>query len=49
MKDQVMIVDDSSTLRASVEFTLTSADYEVVSAVDGKDGLQKLEGVENPR
>ena len=49
MKDQVMIVDDSSTLRASVEFTLSSAGYEVVSAVDGKDGVQKLAAVDKNR
>jgi two-component system, chemotaxis family, chemotaxis protein CheY len=49
MKDQVLIVDDSTTLRTSVAFTLSAAGYEVVSAVDGKDGLQKLGAVDKNR
>jgi len=49
-KKTVLIVDDSSTLRASVEFTLTEAGYDVVQAADGAEGLaalKKFEGRES--
>jgi two-component system chemotaxis response regulator CheY len=38
----IMIVDDSSTLRASVEFTLSEAGYTVVQAEDGAAALSAL-------
>ena len=38
----IMIVDDSATLRASVNFVLTEAEYTVIQAKDGLDGLAKL-------
>jgi two-component system chemotaxis response regulator CheY len=43
----VLTVDDSSSIRQMVSFTLKSAGYEVVEAVDGEDGLNKakLKGV----
>ena len=43
MSKTILIVDDSATLRASVNFVLTDAGYEVLQAKDGKDGLEKLE------
>ncbi|MCL6471584.1 MAG: response regulator [Firmicutes bacterium] len=43
MSKSVLIVDDSATLRASVKFTLSEAGYSVQEAVNGKDGLQKLQ------
>jgi len=43
MSKNVLIVDDSATLRASVKFTLTEAGYAVEEAVNGRDGLQKLQ------
>lgn len=43
MSKNVLIVDDSATLRASVKFTLSEAGYSVQEAVNGKDGLQKLQ------
>lgn len=46
MSKIVFIVDDSVTVRASVEYTLKKAGYIVVSAVDGQDGLEKLEQLE---
>ncbi len=39
---QILIVDDSSTLRASVEFTLTDNGHEVLQAEDGQKGLEVL-------
>ena len=44
MAKKVMIVDDSKTIRSSVEYTLSKDGYEVVKAEDGKEGLEKLEG-----
>ena len=42
----VMTVDDSSSLRQMVTFTLRDGGYEVVQAVDGLDALSKLNGQE---
>ena len=39
---KILIVDDSSTLRASVEFTLTGNGHEVLQAEDGQKGLEVL-------
>lgn len=37
----VLTVDDSASIRQMVAFTLKSAGYEVLEAVDGEDGLTK--------
>ncbi len=42
MKKKILIVDDSATLRASVNYTLKSAGFETINAVNGADGLEKL-------
>lgn len=47
MSRNVLIVDDSATLRASVKFSLTEADYNVEEAINGKDGLQKLQELQS--
>jgi two-component system chemotaxis response regulator CheY len=39
---QVLVVDDSSTVRDEVATFLKSGGLDVVTAVDGKDGLAKL-------
>jgi two-component system chemotaxis response regulator CheY len=39
---RILSVDDSASVRQMVSFTLRKADYEVVEAVDGKDGLAKV-------
>lgn len=44
MTKRVLAVDDSATMRQTVELTLKKEGYEVVTAVDGKDGLVKLDG-----
>jgi two-component system chemotaxis response regulator CheY len=42
MGKMIMTVDDSASVRQMVSFTLKQNGYDVVEAVDGKDGLQKL-------
>jgi two-component system, chemotaxis family, chemotaxis protein CheY len=42
MKKKILVVDDSATLRASVNYTLKSAGFETINAVNGSDGLEKL-------
>jgi two-component system chemotaxis response regulator CheY len=41
MAKTVLAVDDSASIRQMVSFTLKSAGYEVLDAVDGQDGLDK--------
>jgi two-component system chemotaxis response regulator CheY len=38
---RILAVDDSASMRQMVDLTLKSAGHEVISAVDGVDGLQK--------
>jgi two-component system chemotaxis response regulator CheY len=38
---KILAVDDSASIRQMVGFTLRTAGYEVVDAVDGKDALTK--------
>ncbi len=38
---RILTVDDSASVRQMVSFTLSSAGYELIEAVDGKDGLGK--------
>ena len=42
MAKTILIVDDSNTARASVEYTLKKGSYEVLSADDGTTGLDVL-------
>ena len=44
MSKTILIVDDSSSLRTVVNLALKRAGYEVIEAVDGEDGLTKLDG-----
>lgn len=39
---RILSVDDSASVRQMVSFTLRKADYEVIEAVDGNDGLAKV-------
>jgi len=42
MAKKILVVDDSATLRASVNYTLKEAGFETINAVNGADGLEKL-------
>ena len=44
MEKRIMTVDDSASVRQMVSYTLRSAGYQVVEAVDGHDALSKLAG-----
>lgn len=48
MGKQILIVDDSVTMRQMVSFTLTSAGFEVVEAGDGQEAVGKLNGGAKP-
>lgn len=41
MEKTVLAIDDSASIRQMVSFTLKSAGYSVIEAVDGVDGLDK--------
>lgn len=41
MSKTILIVDDSSSIRRMMEFSLVQAGYQVESAVDGREGLAK--------
>ena len=40
----ILAVDDSASMRQMVSFTLKSAGYTVVEAVDGQDAFEKAQG-----
>jgi two-component system chemotaxis response regulator CheY len=41
MTNAILVIDDSTSIRQMVSFTLTKQGYEVVEAINGKDGLAK--------
>jgi len=43
MSKSIMTVDDSTSVRQMVTFTLREAGYHVLEAVDGKDALSKIQ------
>ena len=44
MEQTIMVVDDSTSVRKMVAFTLENAGYAVVEAENGMDALEKLNG-----
>ena len=47
MAKTILIVDDSNTARASVEYTLKTGSYDVISADDGTTGLEAVNKASN--
>jgi two-component system, chemotaxis family, chemotaxis protein CheY len=45
MSKPILVVDDSATVRQQIRATLTTAGYSVFEAVDGQDGLEKIDSV----
>lgn len=43
MSKKILTVDDSASIRQMVSFTLKQAGYDVVEAIDGRDGLSKAQ------
>ncbi len=41
MAKTILCVDDSSSIRQMVSFTLKSAGYDIIEAVDGQEGVDK--------
>jgi two-component system, chemotaxis family, chemotaxis protein CheY len=42
MNKKVLIIDDSATLRSQVSLALSPSGFEVLEAVDGIDGVEKI-------
>lgn len=42
MSKKVLVVDDSQSVRQQVSLALKQAGYEIIEAVDGEDGAQKI-------
>jgi CheY-like chemotaxis protein len=42
MKKKILLIDDDEDLIRSLQVTLESNDYDVITASDGKEGLAKL-------
>lgn len=44
MGQRILIVDDSSSIRMAVAEVLQTRGYVIVEAMDGRDGVEKLDG-----
>ena len=42
---KILVIDDSETIRQQVKQALAATGYEIIEAVDGIDGLEKLRAV----
>ena len=41
---KILVIDDAPTVREQVRAALGTSEFQVIEAVDGAEGLQKLEG-----
>ena len=41
LKNKILVVDDEEDIRKTVAYQLKAAGYEVITAVDGEEGLEK--------
>ena len=48
MKKRVLVVDDEADIRLIIHSLLETDDYEVMSAKNGQEALEKLEGDDKP-
>jgi two-component system, chemotaxis family, chemotaxis protein CheY len=46
MSKTIMTVDDSTSVRQMVSFTLKEAGYQVIEAADGRDAISKMNGTD---
>jgi two-component system chemotaxis response regulator CheY len=44
---RVLVIDDSSAVRQQIRNTLVAAGYDIVEAMDGIDGLEKLRTIDD--
>lgn len=44
MPQKILIVDDSNSMRQMIRFTLEEEGYEIEEAVNGQQGIEKLDG-----
>lgn len=42
---KILVIDDSETIRQQVKQALAATGYEIIEAVDGLDGLEKLRAI----
>jgi two-component system chemotaxis response regulator CheY len=42
---KILVIDDSETIRQQVKHALAATGYEIVEAVDGVEGLEKLRAI----
>jgi len=42
MKDKILVVDDEDSLRMTLKMRLQSSDFDVETAADGEEALEKL-------
>ncbi len=43
MRKTILLVDDSNSIRESVSFFLEESGFSIIKAIDGSNGLEKLE------